>query len=360
MRSCIEVRGGRPMLLAALLAAARPAPLVLALALALLAAASAAGTADDRRPTVHGWTEDGVYLAYTSPEDGLGENDEGVSNVSLILAQVLDGRTGMEERYVLKLKGNSYSIEEKRDVVVLEGADKVKYDEYKTLPNKAAFTAWRKQHPARCLPGRTSPDGKSTVDIQLSGDKRIRGRWAKSRYTFEQHTRAEDMVTGLAATLTMVLVREGRSVEVGKWSGKNEIGELNGDVSLCWSPDGRRVAFIVHRAPGIMRDPGDTTILIAPGNGTRIQLVADPSTLSQAAQRVGAALDAAGFVTTAAKEARQATPRPATIIYAAAGFEQAAAAMAKAIPGGATVAKLDWKPPFDLVVAIGTTALGGK
>ena len=76
-----------------------------------------------------------------------------------------------------------------------------------------------------------------------------------------------------------------------------------------------------------------------------------------AAAKVGAALEAAGIVSTSSKESNEKTPRAATVIYAAAGFEAEAQKVAAAVPGGATVAKLDWKTTFEIIVGIGATAM---
>lgn len=161
-------------------------------------------------------------------------------------------------------------------------------------------------------------------------------------------------------TLSLSLVRDGKSVPAATWKGDSGAGTLSGDVSLCWAPDGRRVAWFVHRNPSMMRDLGETALFLSPTGGPRIQLVADKGALPRAAALVGAALDQGGFTPTASKESSEATPREKTVVYAAAGFETAAAAVAALVPGGATVAKLDWKPPFDLVVGIGKSALPGN
>ena len=63
------------------------------------------------------------------------------------------------------------------------------------------------------------------------------------------------------------------------------------------------------------------------------------------------------IIATSSKFSNEKTPRATSVVYAAAGFEAEAQKLAQAVPGGASVAKLDWKAPFEIVVGIGATAM---
>ena len=185
--------------------------------------------------------------------------------------------------------------------------------------------------------------------------------WKKGKWTFESPVDKQDEKKG---TFDLTLTRDGKSTVVSTWSASSPMAEagagFSGEFSVCWPAHGRRLGWVVRRSPGMMRDEGEFQVLIAPVDGTRIQLVADKSLLADAAATVGEALDKAGFTPTSSKASNEKTARPASVVYAAAGFEEAAKKLALAVPGGATVAKLDWKVPFDLIVGIGATAVPAK
>jgi hypothetical protein len=313
-------------------------------AVVLLAAALARpASARSVEPKILGWSSDGVRFLYATPVEDAGELDDmGGGSATVQLGIAVDGRTGIAERYLISSSGKPTAKERA---------------EWKALPGAAAWNDLVKASGARCDGGRASPDGAATAEIAIKG-KQVKGRWNKAGRVFSFGYEGDDIGDEIAATLMLSVARAGKSVlsESMRTAGPGG-GTLSGDVRVCWSPTGRRVAWIVRRAPGMMRDPGEYSVLVGPTTAPRIQLVADKSVLAQAAAKVGAALEAAGIVSTSAKPSNEATARPATVIYAATGFEADAQRIAAAIPGGATVAKLDWKPPFDIVVGIGATAL---
>ncbi len=313
----------------------------LACAALLLIAAPALGR-DGPTPKILGWTADGANLVWiTAPEEAGEPNDFGYDG-SVTRAVVLDARTGLTAReFVMKVTGTPTAAEKKR---------------FAALGKRADFEAWQRAHPTACAGGRASADGKAQADIQISG-KGIAGRWKGDRFQFGWDERDEEAEIGARASLSLSVKRDGKTTASADWAGDGGAGSLSGEVTPCWSPDARRVAWIVHRRSGMMRDPGDTSILVGPAGGPRIQLVADKSVLAEAATRVGAALDRAGFATVACKASNEKTPRAATVIYAAPTHEAIAKVMAAAVPGGATVAKIDWRASYDLIVGIGATAL---
>jgi len=296
-------------------------------------------------PKVLGWSSDGLRFLYVAPPEDAGELDESMGNASasVTFGVVLDARTGLvAERYLLASDGEPTAKERA---------------EWKALPGKAAWQALVKSTGAACTGGRAASDGATTADVQLKG-KSLKGAWKKDTYGFSF---VGDEMAEKRATLLLQIARAGKAIASAQWSGSSPMasagGSLSGKVSLCWAPGGKRVAWIVTRNSGMMRDPGEWQIVLGPTAAPRVQLVADKGVLAQAAAKVGAALEAAGVVSTSAKASNEASPRPATVIYAAEGFEADAQRIAAAVPGGATVAKLDWKAPFDVVVGIGATAL---
>jgi hypothetical protein len=288
-------------------------------------------------PKILGWTADGAHLLYEPPADDVGVGDNGGTGV-VSYGVILDGRTGLDEKYLLGTDGE------------VPPEDRAKLDK---LPKAAAWKKLVASAPLAC-----APPGEAAADVQLSG-KGVKGSWKKDVYRFEFG--GDPMAEEKAAAFTLSVKRGGKSWPSASWKavqGNAAMGgALSGRVRACFAPGGRRVAWIAEREPGIMRDPGDWSILVGPAAGPRIQLVADRALLLQAAAKVGAALEAAGLASTASKVSNEKTARPATVVYAAAGFEAEAQKLAAAVPGGATVGKMDWKAPFDLVVGIGATAM---
>jgi hypothetical protein len=317
--------------------------LVAACALLLAAAPASAGKLVENE--LLGWTKDGVYFAYLEapqfPQMPDGPDDQGAT---LQFATVLDGRTGMVvERFIVRVDGKP----SKDDKKAMAG-----------LRDKAAFDAWKAAHPTSCSTAITAPDGQAHADVKVSG-KGVHGKWKKNR--FEYGWEGDDFAEEKQAFFTLGVQRDGKTIQSASAATNQSMAAqgaaLSGSVSLCWSPDSRRVLWSVKRQPGMMRDEGDEKLLVGPTGTPRIQLVADKSVLVKVAAAVGAVLDQAGFTPTDSKASNEKTPRPATVIYAAAGFEEIAKKVAAAVPGGATVAALDWKAPFDVIVGIGATAL---
>ncbi|HZS37419.1 MAG TPA: LytR C-terminal domain-containing protein [Polyangia bacterium] len=314
----------------------------LLLALLLLAKPALAG----QMATHHllGWTTDGTQFAYVAIPDDCGEPNDFGSSGSVTYGVVVDGRTGLvAQRFFLELDGEAKPDERKR---------------FKAMPNKAAFEAWQKEHPLSCSTALTSPDGKARADVLLKG-KDVKGKWKKNEFVFGFE--GDDLAEEKRAAFTLAVVRDGKTIPSASWSASSPMAAqgagLNGSIEVCWAPNGRRIMWSAIRKPGMMRDTGDHVLIIGSTGGPRIQLVADKSVLEQAAAAVGAALDAAGFTPTSAKASNEKVARAATVVYAAAGFEDAAKQVAAAVPGGATVAALDWKAPFDVIVGIGQSAI---
>lgn len=207
---------------------------------------------------VNGWTEDSNSLSYKA-ELWVGESEESFSpgRVLINVGVVFDGRTGQKQRYLLGTDGE------------LEKSEKAQFASYQ---KKAAFKAWGKEHPTRCIDGRTSPDGKTTANIKVASKKRKRasGSWKKNQFNYSYDNPDDEGSEESTILLTMTLVRDGKTITTDSWTGGNVLGgSLGGHVTLCWSPDSQRAAWIVHRERGMMRDTGESKLIVAgSGNGT--------------------------------------------------------------------------------------------
>jgi hypothetical protein len=280
-------------------------------------------------PKILGWTPDGVKLAYVAPPEEVGEGEMGGTG-TVTYGVLVDGRSGVSENYFLATDGEVPPEDQKSN---------------KLLPQKKDWQA---------LIATLKPCEAGAADISIKG--KVSGKWKKNGFEFSYG--GDDMAEEKKATFTMSPKGKSASATYTASSPNAAMGAgLTGRIKACFAPGGKRVAWIVERDSGMMRDPGDYAVLIGPNGGPRVQLVADKSILTQAAQKVGAALEAAGIVAGSYKASNEKTPRATSVVYAAAGFEAEAQKLAKAVPGGASVEKLDWKAPFEIIVGIGATAM---
>lgn len=335
--------------------------------LVMLCALDAWGS-DNVRDKVLGFTADGEFLAYLPPPEVESGGDDGdVLIGSAQTAVVHNLRTGTEERYLLRLElGDSQTLSREEAKKQPDLAEQLKEQrkqrrelaaKYKALPGKAAWQAWLSAHPVRCAPGKRSPDGKVAVDVKLQG-KEASGSWGKGGYRFAGDPEREMAAEGATTTVLLQLILDGKPLLSDTWSVSAGVGSgLSGDVRTCWSPDSRWLAWLLHQAPPMMREFAKNELRLEQLTRPRIQLVAHKDLRPQAEARVLPLLEKAGYRVATSKDASQAEPRPATVLYATPAYAATAKAMVAAIPGGATVAPMDWKAAFDIVVAVGQSAL---
>jgi dipeptidyl aminopeptidase/acylaminoacyl peptidase len=105
---------------------------------------------------------------------------------------------------------------------------------------------------------------------------------------------------------------------------------LYADFQHCWSPDGKRLAFMAYRHGGGSRDPGDATLYLLPQKGPRVEL-RTYKPRSPATQATAIALAAAGYVVTSIKRLK--TPPSGPWIRVDSGYDQDKAGLAKAVSG---------------------------
>jgi hypothetical protein len=324
-----------------------------------------------------GWSSDGQYLAWTSSEVAssfpkhyfymkgddrvdvadpdklapadrakLQEEEGGMMGESpttdeiVDYAVVHDARSGADQTFVLTYKAAS-------KVGKATGTLKKKYA---GLPDAAAFDAWKKQHPLAKTPGKKSAKGTAAVDVAFASTdgeaKPEKPTWAKSSISWS----VEASATVTLATAcgkdraSEAIAQEIAAMYVPHWT-----------ATPIWDPSGHRVAFVLEEAVAkTMRGPdgGRLQYVIVPC-GTRVDVVA-PAGLEAATGPVADAVEKAGFTVVSIGTAKAA--RTQTVVYADAAHIDVAAKLAAALPGGATVDKLTWKPKADIVVAVGDSA----
>jgi hypothetical protein len=198
---------------------------------------------------VLGWTGDGASLVYKSSDDTGIEAEFGYSGQAN-LAVVVDGASGAMKQYLLDLS-DATAAEKKR---------------YHALASKKEFEAWLKEHPTDCKTGRQSPDGKSRAEVSVQG-KVFAGSWKRGRYLIESKNDADDFPTE-AFKASFRILRDGKAWVDESFEGHMAFygGAIGSEVALCWSPDGARVAWILHTGK-TMRDPEYNEIHVS-GDGT--------------------------------------------------------------------------------------------
>jgi hypothetical protein len=353
----------------------RPPAALLATLLALLAppTAGAAAIASGSEINLLGWSGDGQYIAWTHSDSAssaaktyflqkgrkrvrikdpeklpegdraklvVKESEEDMQQDETVsLATVRDVRSGDEKRFLLSYKALTYEGTTK-------GALKQKYA---GLPDAAAFEAWKKAHALVRSPARQGPrGGRAEVSVKVQDDQTAAGTPKWKRNTISWSVDGPVKVTLAAArdkdrgqeTIEQTM----EAMYAPTWSG-----------TPFWDPTGRRVLFLLEEeVTETMRGPagGKVELYVVPC-APRVEVLA-PAGLEGATGRVADAVEKAGFAVVATGAARQ--PRQATVVYAPEAHAESAARIAAAVPGGATVEKLTWRPKADVVVAIGDSA----
>ena len=127
-------------------------------------------------------------------------------------------------------------------------------------------------------------------------------------------------------------------------------GNQDQRVEFVWSPEGRRVAYLIHLESSTDGGGVDYEVTFGPTQGPRVQVLGVKGLGPDAYAAALDALEKAGLTPTVAGEAKEA--HASTVVFAAKGFEADARKAAQALPG-ATVAPLTWKPGYELVVVLG-------
>lgn len=293
-------------------------------------------------PRALGWTADSAFFAYEVVEtdyhaEGEGEGVE-YAPERMKLAVVVNADTGARTEYLLAHERYG------KAPTALMGRGSA-------LPNKQAFEAWLKQHPLKPGSGPSSPDGKRKASIRIE---------VVEEGDYPQEVTKEDgayKLSVLSSGQVIRLVVDDRSVRTLRQQGVGMF-DAQGSVRAYWSPDQKRVAWIVQRDDlQWMRGPipGDASVVVTDAVGLRVSVVAPEVALDQVKAKVVPALKEAGFAPTNVAAALKA--RAQTVVYARKRRREDAKRIAEVVPGGATVEDLTWKTDMDIVVAVGDSAL---
>jgi hypothetical protein len=196
--------------------------------------------------------------------------------------------------------------------------------------------------------GQKSPDGK--LQLQVSGKD---GHWKGSEFLVPGVSpwtgdSGEEVKAPPPSTFRF-------AVKAGKksWPSADFTFEhMNVDqrVEFVWSPDGRRVAYLVHLESATDGSGINYAVRFGPTQGPRVQVLGVKGTMPALYVVAASALEKAGLTPISAGEAKN--PHPNTVVFAAKGFEADARKAAQALRG-ATVEPLTWKPGYELVVVLG-------
>lgn len=268
-----------------------------------------------------------------------GDDDRFETHESASLAVLHAVRTGEEKRFLLSYKALTYEGRSKGELKKKLG----------DLPDAAAFAAWRKEHPLVWVPGRKGPrGGRAEITVKAEGDAADAADATWKRNTLRWSVMGEVHVTLGAA----------RGKDRGVETFEQGIGATytpTWSATPYWEPSGRRVAFLLEEdVEQTMRGPdgGNIEVHVVPC-APRVEVLANVGQ-EAATGKAAEAVERVGFAVVATGAAK--TPRAASVVYAAEGHAEAAAQIAAAIPGGATVEKLTWRPKAEVVVALGDSA----
>ncbi len=222
--------------------------------------------------TVLGWTADGTSLVYKTTDETGAQDEDGNYAGSTQLAVVVDATPQAAQQPYLLALGSTTAEEKKR---------------YHALPNRQAFELWLAAHPVSCARGRESPDGKARAEIKLKG-KAFAGAWKGkagkaqgSHYVISPKEDDDNGPSAEAFQAVFSVKADGVEWPTSEFEGRVAFyGTAQGsDVNLCWSLDGKRVAWTVHSSR-TMRDPESNELRI-----TTAEMTLDPEGARTVARR---------------------------------------------------------------------------
>jgi hypothetical protein len=295
---------------------------VLALGAVAVFSRPALAVVDDEFYRPLGWTADSAYFVYQHDDEYL-ETEDG-NGLVLREAFVVSAREGSAVQY----KGD-------------------------------ALKTWLGQHPlAKNQATRSlSPDRVSLAIVEGKDRERDQGE-------LKEGAPLRELEVFPGKTVRCLLHHGTESYESARFVVKRLTPEAprvsNVSVSVSWSPDGRRIAWFfdvdqVEPSGGDFMTGHAGKAVIAPTTGPRIEVLGKGVQAATFA-RFADALEKTGFAPTGEGPAEEA--RATSVVYAAKGQEAQAKKIAGLIPGGATIGELNWKSPFDVVVALGASAEG--
>jgi hypothetical protein len=212
-----------------------------------------------------------------------------------------------------------------------------------------AWTAWRDSHPLTpASSDRSSPAGVR-LEVRAVGNE---PEWKGPACDVLGHRDEEESTI---ATAGLSRAGEGfwplhrHTIEAPSWQ-----GSLYTNFSARWTPDGRQVALLVQKPTAMtMRGPsfGEIDVVISRA-APLVGVLAPPSVPASVTDKVVAAIAPLGL----SQKGEAQAARDSSVVYYASGYEADAKAIAAKVPGGATVAPMDWAGAQQVVVAVGASA----
>ncbi|HOX42408.1 MAG TPA: hypothetical protein PK668_02365 [Myxococcota bacterium] len=286
---------------------------------------------------LQGWSTDSRFVVYQRNASFIDDptGDEGES-CTLVTQVVLDGASGERQEFLESMEGTCDRTRPKAA----------------RLGKAEAFKAWQDGHPLTLLQGESSPDKRSRAVISVKAGEGFQARGAWEQGLFRWGPKDESDIL-MQAELGLFTEGGGKRWKVASHS-EASAGNLQGEVTVAWSPDGKRAAWVLHRGYAMMNDFGFARLAVTPAAGPRIELLGAKKVLAAARAKVEGALAKGGLVIVRAGEAVK--ERPKSVVYAAKGLEDVGGQVAALVPGGAAVEALTWRAFGDVVIALGDSA----
>jgi hypothetical protein len=279
--------------------------------------------------TVHGWTSDGALVLEVTthklywPEGASAEeNEEGQLTWAVVIA-------GDKETH-------RWLIAKTLPAIAKES----------TPLQTSEWTSWRNSHPL--TPASADRDAPTGVRLEVRTEGNA-PEWKGPVCSVLGHR--DDEATTFA---TPGLSRAGEgfwalpryTVEAPSWQ-----GSLYTQFSARWTADGRQVAVLIEKPTAMtMRGPSFGKLDVVVSRAAPLVGVLAPKGVST--DKVATAIASLGVI----QKGEAQTARDSSVVYYAAGYEPDAKAIAAKVPGGATVAPMDWKGAQHVVVAVGASA----
>ena len=288
-----------------------------------------------------GWTNDGRYLVY----EFVRNIDEWESVwASGEFLGVVDTHQDDTTSYLISVEGGEEGSEEQEAELA----------QWRKSAGKSAYDAWLKDHPLQS--GSTNQrcdNATATMEIiDLSGhgiDYTEAQGWTNS---LEYKGQSDNILKLSVSAFDNTWVHAEVKGHLGNgW-------EPPSRAQVSWSPTCKHIAWMLDNyirgdqiAVGVFEP--STPVLVKPA-GPVIHVMAH-KTATATVEPIINALSKAGYAPHVGPNALK--DRTETVIYSWASARKTAVAMAKHIPGGATVEPITWSTPADIVVAAGTSVL---
>ncbi|MBT3219073.1 MAG: LytR C-terminal domain-containing protein [Proteobacteria bacterium] len=290
-----------------------------------------------------GWTNDGRYLAYEFIRNINDEHDVWATGKFI---GVVDTHEDKTMSYMVSVEGGDDGNEEQeRDLA-----------KWRSLPGKAGFDSWTSSHPLSQLNSKkTCGDATANLEIHdLSGQYLDFPELSSWSFPVEYPNRSDHILQFSIGAFGTSWAQGEAELDYcwNQWATSPTTR-----VNFTWSPTCKHVAWLIENytsydkyAVGVF----EPNALIVKPAGPVIHVMAHKSA-EDTVEPVVNALSKAGYAPHVGPNALK--DRTETVIYSWAFAKDAAEAMAKHIPGGATVEPITWSTPADIVVATGTSAL---